>query len=66
MQLTRPESVKVHTYLFKMSNSTARLTHNHGQGGQSGGGPMKVSYFPFCPEITKYEKMAKVGEGTFG
>lgn len=32
------------------------------------GGPVKASSlnFPYCPEITKYEKMAKVGQGTFG
>jgi len=32
------------------------------------GGPVKASsvQFPFCPEISKYERMAKVGQGTFG
>ncbi|XP_064395856.1 cyclin-dependent kinase 9-like isoform X1 [Halichondria panicea] len=34
----------------------------------SSGGPMKSSAinFPFCPEIGKYERLAKVGQGTFG
>lgn len=41
-------------------------------GAQSGpaasGGPVKTSTinFPFCPDVTKYEKLAKVGQGTFG
>lgn len=35
-----------------------------GHGG--GGGPHKTPNFPYCPEIGKYEKMAKVGQGTFG
>ena len=40
--------------------------------GQSGsgasGGAMKASTanFPFCPDVTKYERLAKVGQGTFG
>ncbi len=44
---------------------------HHGRGGPADGkaGPLKpsdVKYFPFCAEISKYEKLAKVGEGTFG
>ena len=59
--------------LVKMSGSAtvARSQHSHGLGGHSegGAGPMKpssIAYFPFCAEISKYEKLAKVGEGTFG
>jgi len=34
---------------------------------ESASGKAKASlFFPFCQEITKYEKMAKIGEGTFG
>ena len=32
----------------------------------SSGGPHRTANFPYCPEIGKYEKMAKVGQGTFG
>ena len=32
----------------------------------AGPGPVKGSNLPYCHEITKYEKLAKVGEGTFG
>jgi len=37
-------------------------------GQTAGGGPVKASglYCPFCSEVTKYEKLAKVGQGTFG
>ena len=36
-------------------------------GEESASGKAKASLsFPFCQEITKYEKMAKIGEGTFG
>lgn len=48
-------------------NKAQNPNHNHTPG--HSGGPVKpssVSYFPFCAEISKYEKMAKVGEGTFG
>lgn len=34
--------------------------------GSSSGGPQRTANFPYCPEIGKYEKMAKVGQGTFG
>ena len=39
-----------------------------GAGQGAGGGPVKASTinFPFCPDVTKYEKLAKVGQGTFG
>ena len=32
------------------------------------GGPIKASTtnFPFCPDVAKYDKLAKVGQGTFG
>ena len=34
----------------------------------SGGGPDRVRplRFPHCEEVTKYEKVTKVGQGTFG
>lgn len=36
--------------------------------GSSGGPAVKASSlnFPFCPDVAKYEKLAKVGQGTFG
>lgn len=37
-------------------------------GQPSSAGPIKGTgvKFPFCPEIGKYERLAKVGQGTFG
>ena len=32
----------------------------------SSGGPIRSANFPYCPEVGKYEKLAKVGQGTFG
>lgn len=48
---------------------SAVVEHSSGEMSAHGvGGPVKASsvHFPFCPEISKYERMAKVGQGTFG
>lgn len=45
-----------------------------GGGGGGGGGALEVAMAkqydsvecPFCDEVTKYEKLAKIGQGTFG
>lgn len=45
-----------------------------GSGGGGGGGALEAAMAkqydsvecPFCDEVTKYEKLAKIGQGTFG
>lgn len=45
-----------------------------GGGGGGGGGALEAAMAkqydsvecPFCDEVTKYEKLAKIGQGTFG
>ena len=32
----------------------------------SGPASTKVLTFPYCHEVVKYEKVAKIGQGTFG
>ncbi|XP_019856007.1 PREDICTED: cyclin-dependent kinase 9-like, partial [Amphimedon queenslandica] len=29
-------------------------------------GPVRTVNLPYCPEVGKYEKLTKVGQGTFG
>ena len=47
------------------------MSSGTGSTGGSGNSNSTQSYienfdFPFCAEVTKYEKQAKIGQGTFG
>ncbi len=62
--------VRVSSYSLSKAWSVCKIMSSTCTGtssGQSGhGGPHRTANFPYCPEIGKYEKMAKVGQGTFG
>lgn len=58
-----------------MSTTSQRSSSSQNQGGEtlSGSQAMLANYkyietydFPYCDDSTKYEKVAKIGQGTFG
>lgn len=48
------------------SGASGGGSHYSGSGSSSYSAKLEDMEFPYCPDANKYEKLAKIGQGTFG
>jgi hypothetical protein len=48
------------------SGASGGSSHYTGSGSSSYSAKLEDMEFPYCPDANKYEKLAKIGQGTFG